>query len=343
MKKKYSILLTITVLLVNAFAPFIATALTIRNRIPTSSFIPITITPLYYRDGIALNIPFYDYDEAIKTLESWNNGLPQKSEEYETAIKNWEEKCQAIKEGSEDKATFEEYTTDEYVLVPVYYEALSIWVFGWQKQTTKDIVKVIPTYELPPRPKFDDTGYNEAKSAYCYLIGDGLTQKEWRYLRLILFQYRAIERGRLNRDKDDINYLYETGYLDLTPHEKSWKDSLLGTLPKRKYDLSLTEIGEYYFGELIDRCWGFRKSLINYAMSKKAITQTEYFDLSKSNDAIRDIFHSQLSKPEDWSPHGPAKHDDLFGKFALGKEDAFKKFPYTRVLMAVEFPKNPPK
>ena len=79
MKKKYSILLTITVLLVNAFAaPFIATALTIGNRIPTSSFIPITITPLYYRDGIALNIPFYDYDEAIKTLESWNNGLWQK-------------------------------------------------------------------------------------------------------------------------------------------------------------------------------------------------------------------------------------------------------------------------
>jgi hypothetical protein len=317
-----------------------AGSLDMRTRIPRTTELPTPINWIYYREGVSSNIVFRNYDEAIGAIEEWNSSYSKRCVEYEEALETWRGECQRIKEEAEDKAVFEEYTTEEYVLVPIYYEALGVWVFGWQKRKTNDIVKIIPDYELPSKPTFDCNGYREAKTGFCYLIGDGLTYDEWRYLRLILFKYRAIERGLgMYNYEDDINSLHEKGYIIVSPHKKSWKDSF--SEKKKKYDLSLTEKGKTCFEGLTERCWNYRKGLIENARDTRSITVTEYEDLANSNDEIREVFLDQLSKPEDWSPHGPDKYEELFAKFAVGTETAFEKFPYVRVLNAIELPEEP--
>lgn len=317
-----------------------AGGLDMRTRIPRTTDLPTPIDWYYYKEGVASHIVFHNYDEAIGAIAAWNAAYAERLPEYEEAVATWRGECERIKEGAEDKAVFKEYTSEEYVLVPVYYEKLDIWVFGWQRRETKDTVKVIPDYELPRKPAFNRDGYREAKAGFCYLIGDGLTYDEWRYLRIILFMYRAIERGLgLYNIEGDINVLDEKGYITVNPHKKSWKDALSDK--KKKYDLSLTEEGRTYFEGLIERCWNYRQGLIENASGARVITAAEYEDLAKGNDEIRELFLEQLSKPKDWSPHGPSEHRGLFAKFAVGTETAFDKYPYVRVLNAIELPEEP--
>ncbi len=332
--------LTVLASALSFFLGSTAVCLDMRTRIPRTTDLPTPVDWYYYQEGVGSHVVFNDYDEAVGAVEAWNSAHAERAPEYEAALATWRGECERIKEAAEDKAVFEEYTSEEYVLVPVYYEAQGIWVFGWQRRTTKDTVKVIPDYELPSKPTFDCTGYREAKAGFCYLIGDGLTYDEWRNLRIILFQYRAIERGLgLYNIEGDINALDQKGYITVNPHKKSWKDAF--EEKKKKYDLTLTDKGKTYFEGLIERCWNYRKGLIENARDTGAITAAEYEDLAKGNDEVRELFLKQLSKPKDWSPHGPSEYRGLFAKFAVGKESAFDKYPYVRVINAVELPAEP--
>jgi hypothetical protein len=313
------------------------TGIIIYDRMPGVGKVKSVIMPLYYGPS------FDSYEEAITILNEWISAYGDREIAYSVDMDAWRNECERIKRTAEDEAEFKEYSFDEYRVVPVYYEDLGIWVFGWQKITTNEIVKVIPKYELPKKPVFNDTGYKEAMSAYSYLKSDGLNGGEWRDLKFVLYTISEIEGG-LPYDtysEEKLTEYVDEGLLTVTIRDRSFWEAIAGEIKGDRYVVEYTDKGYRYFAGLIERCWDFRNGLIEAAYGDGVISDEEYGRLHKDNRIIRGEFLKQLEKKENWRLNEPHKLKDAFVAFTVYEETALKKFPYARVLNNIPDPPKP--
>ena len=319
------------------------------ERIPYTKDVPSAINPLPEGYGTA----FESYEEAIEALKNWNNAYTERESEYLIAVENWRAECEKVKINALSKAVLKEYNEVSFELVPIYYEPLGIWTFGWIEKKTKKTVKVIPDYELPSKPEFDNTGYWNAKSAYCYLISDGLTKDEWRELRIVILNIYEIKKGQSWVLDDDIKHildrLIEKRYIIITKRDKSFFDEFTGN--EAKYNIDFTDEGYRYFTGLINRSWYFREGLVESAYNNTVINDTDYEKLLKANEKIKEELIKQLDKKKDWNWNGgtfwagsytnlPRGLLEAYESFDIEPEGVYTKgeFPYYHVLKNVPSP-----
>jgi|GEM_PF-1741307 len=313
-----------------------AQAASFKERIPSARELPL---PERY------GTPFDTYEEAIRAIEEWNAVYPEREQEFLAALEDWRAECEIVREDALSRAVVKEFGEEPYEPVLVYSEDLGVWVIGWKYNVSRTTVTFLPPdYELPASPEFDNTGYREAESAYCYLVSDGLTAGEWLELRAVILYIGDIKTDSPifdERVEEKIDALVRKGYMIIT--EKGYK----------KYDVEYTDEGYRYFTGLINRSWEFREGLINSAYSNGEITEGEFDSLIEANDKIKKELIKQLDKKKDWNWKFGSTSFDTNAKLPRGLIDAYKLFdveqkkrlakeqiPYNRVLDNIPVPKD---
>jgi hypothetical protein len=323
----------------------------LKERIPYTRYLPSAIDP--FPGGYVT--AFDTYEEAIQAIEEWNAIYPEREKEYLVALENWRAECERLRADAYSRAVVEVYGEEPYEPVRVYSEDLGIWIDGWKyNPSITTVTKLPPDYKLPAAPKFDDTGFSDAKSAYYYLLSDGLTRGEWVELRVVILNIKDVQTDSPIFDEKiegKIGVLIGKDYIIINERDESFFDEITGKLGEI-YEVEYSDEGYHYFWKLIKRSWEFRKGLITSAYDDEVITKDEYDNLLAANDKIKKELIRQLDKKKDWHWRtGKTSFDTrklpggLIEAYMLFDVDSTVRstegrFPYNRVLENVPVPKD---
>jgi hypothetical protein len=294
----------------------------IYERLPRASDIP---TPFV----LEYEYPFATSGEALEAIKGWTEvTFP----EYVAKLDEWKAEYEAVL--AKAQATVGAPDGDRHaVLGPCWDPTELKYCIAWYDKD--GFPDRYPQYELPAPPEFDVEPYEEAISAYCYMMSDGLSQTDWAYLKLVLCWFDPI------RNK-------QGGSMTTQGNEKKlakMRDKGYVTVTDAQSDLAFTPDGFEHFKGLVEKLADFRAANIANATEKGAITGAEAKKLNEANDKIKSAFLKQLDALNagavitvDWTIHGPDFLMGDFAEFEVDKESGLSDPPYRRVLESVTGP-----